>query len=114
MNIHAVVCQGNNNVLVGLKSCYCENCIGGIQNCRHWQPHTIVVISTSQQIYPEQETSIPLFETLIPEPNTLIPEPETHIQELETPMPESEKQIPTPKAQTCPFEVGNFVAAKYG
>ncbi|KAH3746698.1 hypothetical protein DPMN_181109 [Dreissena polymorpha] len=80
MKIHAVVGQGNNKVLVGEKSCYCENCIGGIYYCRHWQPQTLVVIYASQQIDPEQETSIPVFDTPIPEPSTLIPEPETHIQ----------------------------------
>ncbi|KAH3742374.1 hypothetical protein DPMN_049115 [Dreissena polymorpha] len=100
MKIHAVVGQGNNKVLVGKNSCYCENCIGGIYNCLHWQPQTIVVISTSQQIDPEQVTSIPVFDTPIQEPNTLIPKPETHIRELETPIPESDKHIPTAEAHT--------------
>ncbi|KAH3820471.1 hypothetical protein DPMN_122217 [Dreissena polymorpha] len=63
MKIHAVFGQGNSKVLVGEKSCYCENCIGGIYNCRHWQKQTIVVISTSKQIDPEQETPIPVFDT---------------------------------------------------
>ncbi|KAH3731252.1 hypothetical protein DPMN_057260 [Dreissena polymorpha] len=91
MKIHAVVGHGNNNVLVGKKSCNCGNCVGGIYNCRHWQPQTMVVISTSQQIDPEEETSIPVFNIPIPEPSTLILELETHIQELETSIPESDK-----------------------
>ncbi|KAH3885868.1 hypothetical protein DPMN_009866 [Dreissena polymorpha] len=103
MKIHVVVGQCNNKVLEGEKSCHCENCIGGIYNCRDWKQQTIVVISTNKLTQSKKLE----FQCLIPtyQSHSLIPEPETHIQELETPIPESDKHIPSPDAQTCPFEV---------